>query len=117
MDKQRRKELLEAYKEIKIMMGVFQITNTQNGKIYLDTSPNLKNQWLTVRMQLDMGRHMNGALQADWNALGPDAFAYKVLEEKENKDIPNVRQALKEMKAAWMELLAPYGEQGYHKQA
>ncbi len=55
MEKNKRKELLEEYRQIKTYMGVFQITNKLNGKIYVDSYPNLKNKWLTLQMQLNMG--------------------------------------------------------------
>jgi len=46
MDKQRRKELREQFNQIKIYMGVYKITNTVNGKIFVGSSPN------TVAMDL-----------------------------------------------------------------
>ena len=33
MDKDKRKELMEAYKQIKVYMGVYQIKNNENSKI------------------------------------------------------------------------------------
>jgi hypothetical protein len=39
MDKNKRNELQEEYKQIKTYMGVFQITNKLNGKIYVDSYP------------------------------------------------------------------------------
>jgi hypothetical protein len=59
MEKNKRKELLEEYKQMKTYMGVFQITNKLNGKIYVGSYPNLKNKWLTLQMQLNMGRFAN----------------------------------------------------------
>lgn len=55
MDMNKRKELIEEYKQIKIYMGVAQIKNQINGKIFIDSYPNLKNKWLTLQMQLDSG--------------------------------------------------------------
>jgi len=115
MDKSKRKELLEAYKEIKTYMGIVQITNKANGKIYLDSFPNLKNRWLTLQMQLDMGRFANAQLQKDWKELGSDMFAYEVLEEKKADDVADVRWELKQMEKRWLEKLQPYGDRGYHK--
>ena len=59
MDKQRRKELREEFEQIKTYMGVYKITNTVNGKIFIGSSPNLKNRWTTIKWQLDMGMHVN----------------------------------------------------------
>lgn len=114
MDKQRRKELQNQYKEMPTHMGVVQITNEKNGKIFIIGYTNLKNKWLTLRMQLDMGRFANAALQADWRALGAENFTYSVLEEKDTKDMADVRWETEEMKKKWLEALQPYDEKGYN---
>ena len=63
IDKKRRKELLEQYKQIKTYIGIIQIKNNVNGKIFIDTCSNLKNRWFTLKWNLDMGRHPNSKLQ------------------------------------------------------
>ncbi len=70
MDRNKRKELLEAYKELKTYMGTIQITNKANGKIFVESYPNLKNKWMTIQMSLGMGQFPNFELQKDWNELG-----------------------------------------------
>ena len=115
MDKQKRKELLEAYKEVKTYMGAIRITNTANGKIYIDAYPNLKNKWLTIQSQLDAGRFANAGLQRDWKTYGPDAFAYEVLEQKDAGEIKDMRWEKKQLEKRWLERLQPYGDSGYHK--
>lgn len=115
MDKNKRKELQEEYKQIKTYMGIFQITNKLNGKIYVDSYPNLKNKWLTLQMQLNMGRFVNSQLQKDWKELGVEAFTYKVLEEKNASEFTDRRWELKQMKKKWLEKLQPYGDSGYNK--
>ncbi|MCC3375247.1 GIY-YIG nuclease family protein [Cohnella sp. REN36] len=115
MDKQRRKDLIEAYKEIKTFMGVIQITNRHNGKIFLDSYPNLKNKWTTIQAQLDMGRFANAGLQQDWKTQGADAFKYEVLEQKDSADVTDVRWELKMMLKPWLEKLQPYGDRGYNR--
>ena len=87
MDKQRRKELVEEYRNIKTLMGVIKITNAANGKIFIAGFPNLKNKWFTIGFQLDAGRHPNSGLQSDWKTFSREAFHYEVLEE-----IPVVRK-------------------------
>ena len=96
-------------------MGVYQITNTVNGKVLISTSPNLKNRWLTLCLQLDMGRHANSELQKDWNELGEENFTYEVIEEQEVAEDTDIRWELRQMEKAWLEKLQPYGERGYNK--
>ncbi|KPV59089.1 LuxR family transcriptional regulator [Paenibacillus sp. A3] len=115
MDKSKRKELLEEFKQIKTYMGVIQITNKVSGKIYVDSYPNLKNKWMTIKMQLDMGRFANLELQKDWKELGAEAFTYEVLEEQKTDDVTDMKWELKMMEKPWLEKLQPYGDRGYNK--
>lgn len=115
MDKLRRKELLEQYKQIKTYMGVIQITNKTSGKILITTCSNLKNRWLTLKGQLDEGKYANSGLQRDWKKLGEDAFTYEVIEQKEVKEDTDTRWELRQMEKTWLEKLQPYGDKGYNK--
>ncbi|WP_028563241.1 GIY-YIG nuclease family protein [Paenibacillus pinihumi] len=115
MDRNKRKELLEAYKELKTYMGTIQITNKANGKIFVESYPNLKNKWMTIQMSLGMGQFPNFELQKDWNELGADAFDYEVLEQKESDKVADVKWELKQMKKKWFEKLQPFEEKGYNR--
>lgn len=116
MDKERRKELKAQAGRVKTMMGIYQIKNDQNGKIYLASSSNLKNQWMRQKMQLEDGKHMNAALQKDWSAAGKDAdsiFSFRVLDEYEVDEDMDVKKELSQLEEVWLEELRPYGEKGY----
>ncbi|WP_438448889.1 GIY-YIG nuclease family protein [Gorillibacterium sp. sgz5001074] len=115
MDKSRRKELQEQYKEIKTYLGVIRITNQVNGKIYVAGYPNLKNKWLMIQSQLDLGRFHILPLQKEWKEYGAAAFTYDVLEEKAADDISDVSWAVKQLEKVWLEKLQPYGERGYNR--
>ncbi|MEK8132040.1 GIY-YIG nuclease family protein [Paenibacillus filicis] len=115
MDKNKRKELLEEYKEIKTYMGVAQIKNNVNGKIYVDSYPNLKNKWLTLQMQLDQGRFANAELQKEWKEFGADKFTYEVLEQKEADKVTDMRWERKKILKPWLDKLQPFGDRGYNK--
>ncbi|MFY9176385.1 MAG: GIY-YIG nuclease family protein [Caldicoprobacterales bacterium] len=115
MDKQRRKELREQFNQIKIYMGVYKITNTVNGKIFVGSSPNLKNRWTTIKWQLSMGMHVNSQLQEDWNELDAEAFTYEILEKKDADKALDPRWEVKQMEKVWLDKLQPYGNRGYNK--
>jgi hypothetical protein len=115
MDKKMRKELREEYKQLKTYMGVIQLTNNASGKIHVAAYPNLKNKWLTLQGQLVRGMHVNSQMQKDWRELGPEAFTYEVLEEKDAGEVADMRWELKQMEKAWLEKLQPYGDRGYNK--
>ncbi|OME95638.1 transcriptional regulator [Paenibacillus amylolyticus] len=111
----RRKELQEQAKEVKTEAGVYQIRNERNGKVYIDSTLNLK----TIngqRFMLQMGSHLNRRLQAEWNEYGENAFVIEVLETLKQDDNPyyDSKDALAKCLNRWFEQLEPYGDQGYH---
>lgn len=116
MDKAKRKELIEQYNLIKIYMGVVQIKNNKNGKIFLVTYPNLKNRWLTITMQLNEGKHPNAGLQKEWKEFGQEAFCYEILEQKDASEIKDMKWERKQLLKKWLTLLQPYEDKGYNKQ-
>ncbi|MDF2557244.1 MAG: LuxR family transcriptional regulator [Bacillales bacterium] len=115
MDKMKKKELQEQFKLVKTYMGVYQIRNNINGKIFIDAFPNIKNKWITLKMQLDMKQHANSELQKDWISFGEAVFEYTVLEEKDTTDLYDVRWETKQLLKVWLDKLQPYGEKGYNK--
>ena len=115
MDAARKRELKEAYKEIKTWYGVVKLTNQRNGKVFIDSFSNLKNKEYYLRNQLDDGRHPNAALQADWQIFGSEAFIYEVLIEKDASEVTDVRWKAKQLEQAFLNQLRPFGENGYNK--
>lgn len=113
-----KKALIQAYKNQKQRMGVFQIRNTVNGKIYLDTAPNLDKIWNRHHFELELGGHPNKALQREWKEFGEQAFVFEVLSEIEQKegDTADYRKELKALYALYLDELQPYGAKGYHTQ-
>ncbi|MEP1152121.1 MAG: GIY-YIG nuclease family protein [Balneola sp.] len=85
-----RKELKEQYKQMEAPMGVFQIKNTSNGKVFIDHSTDLKSKWNRHTMELKFGSHKSKSLQKDWNEFGEGNFIFEVLSELERKDEENI---------------------------
>lgn len=83
-----RKSLIREYKDARRPMGVFQVRNVQDGRVYLGTSVDLPSMLNRQRAQLRMGGHPDKALQADWKALGPEAFTFDVLDTLDPPDEP-----------------------------
>jgi hypothetical protein len=111
-----RKEIIAEYKRLKEPMGVYQIRNTANGKIYIASSTILRAAWNKEQFTLDAGVHQNTALQADYKALGGAAFKFEVIHElKLPDDAPDPRSELKALEAMTIEDLQPFGEKGYNK--
>lgn len=134
MEKTKRKQLTAAYQERERVMGVFQIKNNVNGRIYIGGSKNLDALWGKEQFTLNFDSHTNRELQKEWTHFGSENFSYLVLEtvkldqqiRYDYKDVFDaegrqpvdmMRQYNKmvaDLQEKWMEKLQPYGEQGYH---
>jgi len=97
-------------------MGVYQIRNTGNQKIYIASSANL-NAMNGQRFQLESGLHRNKKLQQEWREFGSEVFAFEVLEilKKKEDGYFDARDALKKLEAGWLDRLQPFGDRGYNE--
>jgi hypothetical protein len=112
-----RKDLKEEYKNLKFDMGVFQIRNMANGKIFIGSSLDLKAFWNAQKWQLDFGMHRNAALQADWKELGADQFSYEILGLVEHSDDAAVdyKKEIKILEEMFVDELQPFENKGYNQ--
>jgi group I intron endonuclease len=109
-----KKEIIREYKQTARPMGVFQIRNLTNDKVFIGSSLNLDGIFNRHRFALNAGSHQNKALQADWNALGAESFAFEILEELEPRENLDDKCELEFLEDLWLEKEQPYGEQGYN---
>lgn len=63
-----------------INSGIYLIYNTQNSKVYVGSSRNIKRRWNQHRADLRGNRHPSYFLQRDWNKHGEEAFEFHVIE-------------------------------------
>lgn len=116
-DKAARSQMKLAYK-LKIRpMGIFEIKNLVNGKVFIGSTNNLDVVHNRHMFQLKQGGHPNKELQQDYNRYGPENFTFSTLEELEPVDdlSSNYAEDLEVLEALWLEKLQPYQEKGYHK--
>jgi group I intron endonuclease len=113
-----KKKLKEQYKQTLTPMGVYQIKNLVNGKVFVGSSKNLPGKINSHRFQLKQGSHMNRALQQDYSHFGEDRFSFTILDYLEPGMDPkhDYTEDLKVLEEIWMERLQPYGDRGYHQQ-
>jgi hypothetical protein len=114
-----RKSLIRAYKETPRPMGVYRIHNRRDDRSLIGRSVDLPAILNRERVSLRFGMHSNAALQADWNALGPDAFVFEVLDTLEApKDQPDYDPTddLRVLEALWLDRLQPFVDGGYMRQ-
>ena len=111
-----RKDIHREYRERVKPAGVYQVKNIVNGKVLLGSSLNLEGPLNRHKFMLKIGSHPNKALQKDWDELGPDQFAFEILEEVKVKEDPNfnLKDELSLLEQIWLEQLQPFGEKGYN---
>ena len=111
-----RKELNKEYVERVKPAGVYQVRNLTNGKVFLGSSLNLEGPLNRHKFMLKIGSHPNKALQKDWEELGPEQFAFEIMEEVQRKDDPsfNLKDELELLEMIWIEKLQPFSEHCYN---
>lgn len=114
-----KKEIKDSYKAMKFKIGVFQIRNTVNNKIYIESSTDLVAIWNRHRFQLNNGLHPNFDLQHDWNEFGQTCFSFEILSELKQDDAKSVdhyRKEAKQLETMFIEDLQPFGDKGYNRE-
>jgi len=112
-----RREIIKEYKKSLRPMGIVQVRNIRNGRVYLSASANTPGTINSIRFQLKMGTFLpSPGLAKDWEGLGEQSFAFEVLDELKPVDDPayDYRDDLKALETMWLEKLKPFGERGYH---
>jgi group I intron endonuclease len=62
-------------------MGIYKITNTQNGKFYIGSSKDVDRRWWEHKNDLNKKAHINTKLQNAWNFYGENQFKFEIIEE------------------------------------
>lgn len=70
-----------AYKVFTPRMGVYAVRHLPSGRVLIGPSPHVEGRLNRERFQLQMGMHVDKALQADWNRDGAQAFSFEVLDD------------------------------------
>lgn len=110
-----KKDLKREYKQTLQPMGVFQIRNLVNEKVFVGSSLNLDGIFNRHEFALKMDGHANKSLQKDWNALGAANFAFEILEELELRENLDSKKELAVLEDLWLEKLEPFGDKGYNE--
>jgi hypothetical protein len=117
MDKQKRKELKQAYRQTPRPAGVIAIRCKANGKVLFASSLNLNGLLDRHEFELRLGSHRNKELQKDWTTYGRENFTFEILEQLEPRDDPTYDYSddLTILEELWLEELQPYNpEKGYN---
>jgi len=98
-----RHEALAAYKERKVMAGIYAVRCTGADQLWLGKAPDLatiqNRLWFTLRQ----GSNPHRSLQEAWALHGPEAFAFEVVEIVPEEDLQFGRdRALKRRLDHWL---------------
>ncbi|MDQ7824864.1 MAG: GIY-YIG nuclease family protein [Candidatus Eremiobacteraeota bacterium] len=102
------KELKLRYKEARKEMGIYQIRNVRNGKLLIESSPNIRAIINRSRFSLKYGVHKDRELQKEWNEFGEESFAIEILDHLEESDEAgsDSTEELKALEGKWLKKLA-----------
>lgn len=65
--------------ELMPLCGVYKITCTKNGRVYIGQSTNIYNRLYNHTYDLSTGKHCNGWMLMDFQLYGFDAFEIEIL--------------------------------------
>lgn len=106
MDNIKKKELINAYKQREIEMGIIQIYNKITKYSYVDICKNLYKPFEGIKFQLNMGKFKAKALQKDWDNYGEEAFEFIVVEKLKPREGSTDKEKiddLKELLQIWID--------------
>ncbi|MFT3809777.1 MAG: GIY-YIG nuclease family protein [Micropepsaceae bacterium] len=104
MKPQDRKAAITAWKERKpAPAGIFSLTCTADGSVWVGESRNLEAQQNSLWFSLRLGSHLNRKAQAAYNAHGREAFVYAECERLAEEDNTGTLQhaLLRDKAAEW----------------
>jgi len=80
---EKRKALINEYKERKITGGIYRVVNIQNGMYLLDYNTNIQARQNAFNFSTSTGSCFHLRLKKDWEIFGVNAFTFEILETLE----------------------------------
>ena len=81
----RRKTLINEYKQRKIIGGIYRVTNTRNGMYLLDYATNLQAKRNAFDFMASSGSCFDYRLKNDLDTFGGKVFTFEILDTIEKK--------------------------------
>lgn len=102
MSKEFRKTAIAAYKERKVVAGIYVIRCSTLDRKWVGLAPNLSTIWNRFLFELRNGSCRCHTLQSAWNSQGEDKFLFEEIEPFEEDDsIHSHDRERKERLAHW----------------
>lgn len=80
MDKTQQAALKAAYRQQAPALGIIALRHLPSGCTLLERSRNAPGALNRHRFELNLGKHRNAALQADWRRDGAAAFRFDIID-------------------------------------
>ncbi len=93
-----KKELVNEYKQRKIIGGVFRVVNTKNGKYLLDYAPDIQAKQNSFNFMVTTNTSFDYKMDKDWKEFGAAAFKFEVLDSIEKKKDQSQEQFIEDLK-------------------
>lgn len=104
----RKRTLINEYKQRRVVGGVYRLTNTRNGRYLLEYATDLQAKQNGFNFMVSTGACFNYKLQKDWDAFGGKVFAFEILEaieKKKEQSQAEFTDDLKVLERMWSEKL------------
>lgn len=69
------------------MIGIYEIRNLINNKVYIGQAKNIKRRWSYHKSKLKLNKHWNKYLQYSYNKYNKENFVFKIIEECNIEDL------------------------------
>ena len=110
IDKEKKRVIVNEYKQKKTTGGVYKVTNTVNGRYLLKAEVDLQSFQNRFNFNQSMKGCLHPKMRKDYDEFGSEVYVLEFLEEVEKKeDESNMgfRDRLKRMEEAWAEKFDP----------
>ncbi len=110
MNTERKKELIQAWKERRPEMGILSVRCKENGAVFLGVTQDTNARLNRLRFQLANGDETNRQLQALWKQYGAESFEISVLKTLKYDDPKD--DHTEELEALLEQCLSEYPQAG-----
>ena len=97
-----RKAAVAAYKERKVVAGIYAVHCLPTGQRWIGRTPNLSTVQNRLWFTLRQGTNPHRSLQAAWSERGAESFAFEEVERLEEETVDYIRdRVLKDRLSYW----------------
>jgi hypothetical protein len=105
--KEWKKAAIAAYKEKKVVAGIYAVRSRTESKVWVGSAPNLATVWNRLVFELQLGGCRCRSLQQAWNLQSGEGFDFETLESIDAEALSfAAERVMKERLQHWSSALA-----------